>query len=337
MAEYLEDYFPVVRYNGLNTNKNIDFSGSAAVLLPSNTLVNGSGLGTYSLGTVTSPSAHALAVGLNGATGPAFNIDASTALQADGVNVKGLAQGNGAQVSVITTGTNAPLTIDAAGSGAITIAGTSTGALGIGVSTIITSASANALTVGRQGSTAPQLKIDASTSTVATGIQIKGAAAGAGVALSAITSGTNETLKIDAASAGLINIGGTSTGLNSIGRGVHKVTIQGTNLTSIATQNATATAAQLLGGFLTHASTTGPGALTLDTGTNISGAITGVATGDKFTCIYANTGNQTVTLTNAASGTTLVGNVTVLAGYNAVMTFYCTGSNTWNVYTIVSA
>lgn len=89
---------------------------------------------------ITSVSNAALAVGRQGATGAAFKVDASTASQADGVNITGLAAGNGAGIATITTGTNAPLTIDAAGSGVITIAGTSTGRVTITPVTTITGA-----------------------------------------------------------------------------------------------------------------------------------------------------------------------------------------------------
>jgi hypothetical protein len=44
----------------------------------------------------------------------------------------GKGAGAGAAVSVITSGTNSPLTIDAAGSGTITLAGTSTGNVIVG-------------------------------------------------------------------------------------------------------------------------------------------------------------------------------------------------------------
>lgn len=76
----------------------------------------------------------------------------------------------------------------------------------------ITSASASALTVGLAGATNPALKVDASTATSATGLKIKSAAAAGGLALSVITSGTNENLTIDAAGSGTITLGGTSTG-----------------------------------------------------------------------------------------------------------------------------
>lgn len=77
---------------------------------------------------------------------------------------------------------------------------------------VITSASANAVAVGRQGSTNPVLQVDASTASVATGIKVKGAAAASGVAISAITSGANENLTIDAAGSGTITLNGTATG-----------------------------------------------------------------------------------------------------------------------------
>lgn len=76
----------------------------------------------------------------------------------------------------------------------------------------ITSASASALTVGANGATNPVIKVDASTSSVATGVSITGAAAASGVAVATISSGTNENLTIDAKGSGTITLAGTSTG-----------------------------------------------------------------------------------------------------------------------------
>lgn len=125
----IENYVPVVKLN-----KGIKSAYPAS--LGAGTTIGGSAV--VALGTITSTSANALTVGRQGTTGPAFNVDSSTASQADGLNVKGLAAGNGVQVSTITTGTNAPLTIDSAGSGTITIGGTSTGAITLGRATTIT-------------------------------------------------------------------------------------------------------------------------------------------------------------------------------------------------------
>ncbi len=131
-------YIGGVRQSGirLSANEPLVVATGGTVTLPSTTTIGGSSVSA--LGTITSASANALSVGLNGTTGPAFNVDSSTALQADGLNVKGAAAGSGVAVSTITTGTNAPLTIDSAGSGTITIAGTSTGAITLGTATTIT-------------------------------------------------------------------------------------------------------------------------------------------------------------------------------------------------------
>ena len=83
--------------------------------------------------------------------------------------------------------------------------------------------SANALTVGPNGTTNPSFNVDASTASSATGVNIKSAAVAGGVAISAISSGTNESLTINAKGSGLVSIGGVSTGgvqLASAGGGV---------------------------------------------------------------------------------------------------------------------
>lgn len=89
----------------------------------------------------------------------------------------------------------------------------------------VTSTSASALAVGVSGSTNPALQIDASTASSATGIKVKSAAAAGGVALSAISSGTNENLAIDAKGSGTVTIGGVSTGNVAIQRAT---TVNGT-------------------------------------------------------------------------------------------------------------
>lgn len=180
---------------------------------------NISGMGTLgsTAHTITSASATALAVGLAGTTNPALQVDASTASSATGLKVKSAAAAGGLALSVITSGTNENLTIDAAGSGTITLGGTSTGLVAVSraltsLAHTITSASATALAVGLAGTTNPALVVDASTASSATGLKIKSAAAAGGLALSVITSGTNENLTLDAAGSGTITLGGTSTG-----------------------------------------------------------------------------------------------------------------------------
>lgn len=92
----------------------------------------------------------------------------------------------------------------------------------------ITSTSAAALAVGANGATNPVLKVNANTASVATGVQVTGAAAAGGVAIAAISSGTNEGLTLDAKGSGTITIGGTSTGNVLLTGGGGRVVITGT-------------------------------------------------------------------------------------------------------------
>lgn len=80
---------------------------------------------------VTSSSASAMAVGLNGATNPSFSVDDSTALQVAGLNVKGAVTGGTVALAAIDSGSNTNLTINAKGTGTIGIGSVSTGAVTI--------------------------------------------------------------------------------------------------------------------------------------------------------------------------------------------------------------
>jgi hypothetical protein len=199
----------------------------------------------------------------------------------------------------------------------------------------ITSTSANALTVGANGATNPVLKVNANTASVATGLSVTGAAAAAGVALATISSGTNENFKIDAKGSGVISLNSTATGTVYAGRGALSGPVFGKTLTSIGTsQSSTPTTAQLLGGIITQTSSTGAGAVTLPTGTAISAAMPLTpATGDSFSCRFANLGGgQTLTITGD-TGSTVVGTATVASGTNIDLLFVNTGANTWSVFT----
>ncbi len=86
--------------------------------------------------------------------------------------------------------------------------------------TTITAANANALTVGPNGATNPTLKISTNTTSAATGISVVSAAAASGVAIAAISSGTDENLTINAKGAGTVSINGTATGGITLARAV---------------------------------------------------------------------------------------------------------------------
>jgi len=92
--------------------------------------------------TITAASATALTVGRQGATDPALLVHSSTASQATGIQITGKAATSGAAIVVISSGTNENLTVDAKGSGTITIGATSTGNVVLGDSLTVTSAGA---------------------------------------------------------------------------------------------------------------------------------------------------------------------------------------------------
>lgn len=81
---------------------------------------------------ITSSASHALAVGRQGDTDPAFAVSASTASQATGIAVVGAATGGGVGFSAISPGTNELLAINAKGSGDIYLNNSATGAVRIG-------------------------------------------------------------------------------------------------------------------------------------------------------------------------------------------------------------
>lgn len=130
MSLLIENYEPYVMEDGLNTAKAVNFSSAPSVALPSGTTIGGSPVS--GLGVITSSSANALTVGPNGATNPSFNVDASTASAATGVNFKSAAAAAGIALSAISSGTDENMTIDAKGAGIITLNGTATGATKIG-------------------------------------------------------------------------------------------------------------------------------------------------------------------------------------------------------------
>lgn len=95
--------------------------------------------------TITSTSSNALAVGPNGSTNPVLQVSGATASQADGLKITGAAAGSGVALLGITSGTNAPMTIDAAGNGIITFQATGTGVVKFGVNVLPNASDGSAL------------------------------------------------------------------------------------------------------------------------------------------------------------------------------------------------
>ena len=97
-------------------------------------------------------------------------------------------------------------------------------------------------------------------------------------------------------------------------------------------QNATLLAAQLAKGLLTHNSKSGGGTLTVDTGANLDAAFPDWEIGTARRCHYVNRGNQTVTLTAGASGTTLVSAQTIATLQGRTIWFLKTAAATYSVW-----
>src|SRR5258708_18174714 len=100
--------------------------------------------------------------------------------------------------------------IDFSGAPSVALPGATT----VGGAQTITSASANAFSVGRQGTTNPAFNVDASAATSVTGLSVVSKAVAGGINLQVITSGTNEGLRIISAGNGFVTIqpGTDSTG-----------------------------------------------------------------------------------------------------------------------------
>ena len=92
---------------------------------------------TSAANTITSASAAALAVGLNGATNSAFTVDSSTALQVAGLKITGAVTGGTVAVVATDSGSATNLTLNAKGTGTIGIGSVSTGAVTITPATTI--------------------------------------------------------------------------------------------------------------------------------------------------------------------------------------------------------
>lgn len=142
-------------------------------------------------------------------------------------------QDGGITIGSPTAGNKGAGTIDVNGIYGSTVAlgGATIGsnALAVTGTTFLNSNSALAFTVGPNGTTNPSFLVNASAGSAATGVQVVSNAAGSGASLSTISSGTNESLAINAKGSGSIFIGGVSTGQVQIGAAGSNVSIGATS------------------------------------------------------------------------------------------------------------
>ncbi len=130
------------------------------------------------------------AVLVGDATNPAFTVVHTS--EGTGFSVTSAAAASGAALAVISSGTNENGTINAKGSGTLLVQGTATGAF------LVADATNPAFSVVH--------------TTEGTGVKITSAAAASGVAVAAISSGTDESMTVDAKGAGNLTLQGTATG-----------------------------------------------------------------------------------------------------------------------------
>jgi mucin-19 len=157
--------------------------------------------------TITSAGSSALAVGPNGTTNPALQVDGSASLLVNGVKVTGSPTNNGPTIAAVGSDSAISLNINAKAGGAINL----------GNAVAITSSSANALTVGLAGSSNPAFKVDASAGSQQNGLVVTGTGGSTAVTVATAGGGTNIPLKIDANGSGVVSIGTVSTGGVTLG------------------------------------------------------------------------------------------------------------------------
>lgn len=229
--------------------------------------------------TVTSTSANALAVGPNGTTNPSFNVDASTASAATGINIKSAAAGGGVAITGVSS----------QGGDAITLTGTAATASTAGGAITIAGAAGGA-TTGAGG--AVSLTGGAGTA----GNSIGGAAAVTAGAGQGTAAGAVATLTAGASGAGATGNGGAVT----------------VTAGAAASTNGTGGAASLIGGLGTG--TGAGGAITITSG---AAGSTGVAGAVNITVGSATAGvGSALTLTagNGAGSTNGGGVINLIPG-----------------------
>ena len=201
---------------------------------------------------------------------------------------------------------------------------------------LISTANANALTVGPNGTTNPVLNVNTNTSSQATGINVTGAAAGAGLAIATTSTQATENLTIDAKGAGLVSINtlsstagavvlGNSTSLagviihGNISGGSTTITSTLANGLVVGRAGATNPALQVDGS--TASSATGVKIKAAAAGSGIALSVISSGTNENMTINALGTG--TITLNSGTSlpaGGSLAGGIQLTANLTAILT-----------------
>jgi hypothetical protein len=284
----------------------------ASTTLPSGLAATNMALTTPSIGAatgtslaLTSASANVLVAGPNGATNPAFNVDASTAASVTGINIKSAASGVGVALSAISNATNEALSINAKGTSIVSIGGVSTGgvalaAAGGGVAINGASIGGNALAVIGSSSLAAATfsgNVTHSAQLIATGTSAPASAAGNTVVMGTIAAPTlannGQAYLYNTAVNGAVVQGQGSTYDSSLADNAGAIAIG----VSTGTQNV------VFGGKINGAS--------ISTSGTIAGSVCRTSGGDFIFASAANCEGAgaatTVTATNTTGATTVTG------------------------------
>jgi hypothetical protein len=271
--------------------------------------------------TLVGSSANILSAGQNGSTNPAFNVDASTASQVAGLNVKGAATGGTVAIAAIDSGSNTNLTLDAKGSGTISIGSISTGAVAITPSVRLgsTLTAPSLSTVGTIGgsicATAAGLVL------YETGINCFAAsAASVTIGTTTVASGTDKYILYQNGASP----GGTLGEYSLTGTGTVAVMQTAPTLLGHPTiEGVTSTGATGTGNFVFSASPALTGTVTMpDSGTWTSGGINGSIIGATTTA--AGSFSALKATTGAFGGATISSNALAVTGtglFNSSVTF----------------
>lgn len=176
--------------------------------------------------------------------------------------------------------------------------------------------SATALSTGRT-SASPALQVDTNTASSVTGLKVTSAAAAGGLALAAISSGTNENLTLDAKGSGTLSLNGSATGDILLGGGSGSTGCTVTNSTGEFACTAGGSFSTLaLTGAVTGATSYNGLVVTANTGV----ITTGTWQGTVVTVPYGGTGTNTFTTNGVLYGnSTSAVQATAQGGANTVL------------------
>lgn len=203
----------------VTTANGISGTVATATTTPAITLVLGaitpSSINTS--GTITFAGGGTITSSGGGTSNLTLPVGGPSSFNFNGVSTIGYAASSGQYASdanggdTIFTAASGRLLLSANGGGTSAVQ-ISSSSVGFNTPIAITSSSANALAVGISGATNPALNVDASTASSVTGLNIKSAASGGGIALTTTSSSANEAFSVSSKGTGALNLTGSSVG-----------------------------------------------------------------------------------------------------------------------------